>query len=92
MPCLSKKRQIAEIDAGVPCSPSPSRISAKVRSGASATSCSSQSRCRSSAVERREPDRLYFLVNNQEYLMFDDYGRRDGTLVLARNADAYSST
>ena len=55
MPCRSKKRQIAEIDAGVPCSPSRSRISVKVRSGVSATSCSSQSRCRSSAVERRSP-------------------------------------
>ena len=53
MPCRPKKRQIAEIDAGVPCSPSRSRISAKVRSGVSATSCSSQSPCRSSAVERR---------------------------------------
>jgi hypothetical protein len=43
MPRRSKKRQIAEIDAGVPCLPSRSPISAKVRSGVSATSCSSQS-------------------------------------------------
>jgi hypothetical protein len=55
MPYRSRNRQITEIDANVPRSPSRSRISARVRSAASATSCNSQSRCTSSAPERRSP-------------------------------------
>jgi len=55
MPCRSKNRQIVEIAAGNPRSPSRARISSSVRSGVSATSCKSHSRCRSIAAERRSP-------------------------------------